>query len=240
MALPVQATPTFNLTIPSTGKNVRFRPFLVKEEKALLIAQQTEDTKVMIDSMKAVLDGVILDDINTDKLAIFDLEYMLLQVRAKSVGETIDLFFGCEDDHGEELNKKAVSKVQVNIDDIKVLKTEGHSNKIPLFGDVGVVMRYPTLDLTDQADDLEDIENLMSLVADLIEVIYDGDNVYEAKETPKKEMLEFLNNLTAEQFNKIQNFFMTMPKLQAHVEYNCPVCNRHYEKTLEGLSNFFS
>lgn len=240
MALPVQATPIFNLTIPSTGKSVKFRPFLVKEEKALLIAQQTEDTKVMIDSMKNVIDGVVIDEIDVNKLAIFDLEYMLLQVRAKSVGETIDLFFSCDDDHGEELNKKAVAKVQVNIDDINVLKTEGHSNKISLFGDVGVVMRYPTLDITDQADDLENLDNLMNLIADLIEVIYDGDEVYDAKETSKKEMLEFLNNLTAEQFNKIQNFFMTMPKLQAHVEYNCPVCNKHYEKTLEGLSNFFS
>lgn len=241
MALPIQAAPTFTLTIPSTNTKVRFRPFLVKEEKALLIAQQTEDTKVMIDTMKSVLRNVILDKIDADKLAIFDLEYMFLQVRSKSVGETVDLLFYCDEDHGsEELDEKAKSKVTVNVEDIKVVQQEGHNNKIHLFGDVGVVMRYPTLDLTQNIDNLGDVENLMELVADLVDVIYDGDEIYNGSETPKKEMLEFLNNLTSDQFNKIQDFFLTMPKLSAHVEYKCPVCGKQHERDLEGLANFFS
>lgn len=238
MALPMNTQPTFNMVIPSTGKQVRFRPFVVKEEKALLIAQQSEDPTVMVDTLKNVFSSVILDKIDVDKLAIFDIEYMFLQIRGKSVGETIDLLFQCDEDHGEQ-NEKARSKVVINISDLEVVKPEGHTNKIDLFNKVGIVMKYPSLELSDSIKDTGDIEEVFGLVADLIDVIYDGDDVYHGHETSKEELLQFLNNLTSDQFAKIQKFFETMPKISTKVEYKCPICGKHHHKVLEGLQNFF-
>lgn len=238
MALPMNTQPTFNMVIPSTGKTVRFRPFVVKEEKALLIAQQSEDQTVMVDTLKNVFSSVILDKIDVDKLAIFDIEYMFLQIRGKSVGETIDLLFQCDEDHGEQ-NEKARSKVVINISDLEVVKPEGHTNKIDLFNKVGIVMKYPSLELSDSIKDTGDIEEVFGLVADLIDVIYDGDDVYHGHETSKEELLQFLNNLTSDQFAKIQKFFETMPKISTKVEYKCPICGKQHHKVLEGLQNFF-
>ena len=177
MALPMNTQPTFNMVIPSTGKSVKFRPFVVKEEKALLIAQQSEDPTVMVDTLKTVFTSVIQDKIDVDKLATFDIEYMFLQIRGKSVGETIDLLFNCDEDHGEQ-NEKARSKVTINIQDIKVTKPEEHTNNIPLFNNVGIIMKYPTLDATDLLQEASGIEEVFNLVADLIDCIYDGDDVY--------------------------------------------------------------
>ena len=238
MALPMNSMPTFTMTIPSTGKDVRFRPFVVKDEKALLIAQQSEDTKVMIDTLKSTLESVILDKIDVDKLAIFDLEYMFMQVRGKSVGETVDLFFQCDNDHGEQ-NDKAKSKVTIHIPELEVKRDPEHTNKIPLFGEVGVIMRYPTLELTDHLSSLDSVEEIFEVVADAIDMIYDGEEVYHADETPRQELMQFLNNLSSEQFAKIQKFFETMPKLTAEVEYKCPICGKEHHKVLEGLANFF-
>ena len=238
MALPMNTQPIFNMTIPSTGKTVRFRPFVVKEEKALLIAQQSEDPKVMVDTLKSVFSSVIQDKIDVDKLAIFDIEYMFLQIRGKSVGENIDLLFQCDNDHGEQ-NEKAISKVVINIGDLEVIKPDGHSNKIDLFNKVGIIMKYPTLEVSDTLKDAEDVEEVFNLVADLIDCIYDGDDVYYGHETKKEELLQFLNNLTSEQFAKIQKFFETMPKISTRVEYKCPICGKEHKKVLEGLQSFF-
>jgi len=238
MALPMNTQPTFNMVIPSTGKTVRFRPFVVKEEKALLIAQQSEDQTVMVDTLKTVFKSVIQDPIDIDKLAIFDIEYMFLQIRGKSVGETIDLLFNCDNDHGEQ-NEKARSKITINISDLQVVKPEGHSNKIDLFNKVGIVMKYPSLEVADSIQDTSDIEQIFDLVADLIDCIYDGDDVYYGHETKREELLQFLNNLTSEQFAKIQKFFETMPKISTHVEYKCPICGTEHRKVLEGLHSFF-
>ena len=238
MALPMNNMPTFNLTIPSTGKNVRFRPFVVKEEKALLIAQQSEDSKVMIDTLKSVLVSCLQDKVDVDKLAIFDLEYMFLQIRGKSVGENVDLFFMCDNDHGED-NEKAKSKITIQLSEIEVTRPEGHTNKIHLFNKVGVVMKYPNLDTAEEVQNFENVEEVFKVVANSIDMIYDGDEVYHASETSEEEMMTFLNNLSTDQFLKIQKFFETMPKLSAKVEYKCPVCGKEHHKVLEGLANFF-
>lgn len=238
MALPMNNMPTFNLKIPSTGKTVRFRPFVVKEEKALLIAQQSEDTKVMIDTLKGVLAGCLLDKVDVDKLAIFDLEYLFLQIRGKSVGETVELFFMCDNDHGEQ-NEKAKSKITLQLSEIEVKKPEGHTNKIPLFGDVGVIMKYPTLEEAEMIENFDNVEEIFKLVGRSIDMIYDGEEVYHASETPQEEIMQFLNNLTTDQFLKVQKFFETMPKMSVQVEYKCPICGKEHHKLLEGLANFF-
>lgn len=240
MALPIQTTPTYNLVIPSTEKKVRFRPFLIKEEKALLIAQQSEDPAIMIDTLKTIIGGCITDPIDVESLATFDLEYIFTQIRAKSVGETVELLVGCDTDHGEQ-NDKARVKVIIDLSTIKVEKSESHTNKIKLFGDVGVVMKYPTLDVIRSFNDLEteDIEAVFSVIADSIDFIYQGDEVFYAKETPREEIIQFLNNLTTDQFKDIQTFFQTMPRIRKEIEYKCPLCGKEHKKVLEGLQSFF-
>jgi hypothetical protein len=238
MALPMMNTPTYNMVVPSSGVSVKFRPFLVKEEKALLIAQQSEDLMVMVDTLKGVIKTCVLDSIDTNRLATFDLEYMFTQIRAKSVGETIELIFPCDEDHGED-NEKARVKVSIDLTTLQVEKDNSHTNKIDLFGDVGVVMKYPTIDVMRKLDDNDSIENIFDVVAMSIDYIYQGDEIFYTKEQKHEEVLQFLNNLTSEQFVKIQNFFDTMPRIKKQIEYTCPVCQKQHRKMLEGMQSFF-
>lgn len=240
MALPMNTMPVFNLTIPSTGKTVRFRPFLVKDEKALMIAQQSEDVLVMVDTLKSVIKSCVTEDIDVNALATFDIEYMFIQIRGKSVGETVELLFPCDDDHGEQ-NEKARSKVKIDISSIQVEKSKDHSNKIELFADVGMVMKYPTIDTAKRLEksSLDNMDAVFEIIADSVDFIYQGEEIYYAKETKREELLQFLNNLTTEQFTKVQTFFENMPKIKTEVEYTCPVCGKHHVKVLEGLQSFF-
>lgn len=240
MALPMNTMPTFTLTVPSTGKSVRYRPFVVKEEKALMIAQQSEDPSVMIDTLKNVIKSCVQDPIEVDALAVFDLEYIFTQIRGKSVGEIVDLMFSCDNDHGEQ-NEKAKSKVKVDLSTIEVTRDPNHTNKIMLFGDCGVVMRYPNMNMIKQLDAGSDnIEDIFEVIVASIDCIFQGDDIYYAKEQNKEELQQFLNNLTSDQFKKVQTFFETMPKLTTTVEYKCPICGKEHKKVLEGLQSFFS
>lgn len=240
MSLPMNTMPTFTLTVPSTGKAVRYRPFVVKEEKALMIAQQSEDPSVMIDTLKNVIKSCVQDQLDVDALAVFDLEYIFTQIRGKSVGEIVDLMFSCDTDHGEQ-NDKAKSKVKVDLSTIEVTRNPDHTNKIMLFGDCGVMMRYPNMNMIKQLDAGSDnIEDIFEVIVASIDCIFQGDDIYYAKEQKKEELQQFLNNLTSEQFKKVQTFFETMPKLTTTVEYKCPVCGRDHKKVLEGLQSFFS
>lgn len=236
----MMSTPTYSLVVPSTGATVKFRPFLVKEEKALLIAQQSEDAQVMINTLKSVIKSCVQDNIDVNKLAIFDLEYIFLQLRGKSVGENIDLYLPCDEDHGAD-NEKAKTKITLDINTINVEVGEGHTNKFELFDDVGVVMKYPTVEVLKQLDGLDenDFDKIFEIIALSIDYIYQGDQLFYASEQKKEELLAFVNNLSSEQFLKIQSFFETMPKLRKDVEYNCPVCGKHHKKMLEGIQSFF-
>jgi hypothetical protein len=238
MALPIMNTPTYNMVIPSSEVSVKFRPFLVKEEKALLIAQQSEDLMIMVDTLKSVVKTCVIDTIDVNKLATFDLEYMFTQIRAKSVGEVIELIFPCDDDHGED-NEKARVKVSIDLTTLEVEKDKSHTNKIELFGDVGVVMKYPTIDVMKRLEDTDSIDKIFDVVALSIDYIYQGEEIFYAKEQKHEEMLQFLNNLTSEQFVKIQNFFDTMPRIKKQIEYTCPVCQKQHRKMLEGMQSFF-
>jgi rubrerythrin len=240
MALPMMNTPTYTMVVPSTDATVKFRPFLVKEEKALLIAQQSEDVKVMIDTLKEVIKSCVIDNIDVNKLATFDLEYMFTQIRAKSVGETIDLIFPCDIDHGEQ-NEKARVKLSIDLTTIKVEKDPSHTNKIELFGDVGVMMKYPTIEIMKKLENLEtdNLDMIFDVIAGSIDFIYQGDEIFYGKEQKHEELIQFLNNLTSDQFLKVQKFFETMPRIKKEVEYTCPVCGKHHQKVLEGLQSFF-
>lgn len=236
----MMSTPTYNMTIPSSGQSVRFRPFLVKEEKALLIAQQSEDVSVMVESLRNVVAACIQDKIDADKLATFDLEYMFTQIRAKSVGETIELLFSCDQESCQG-DPKATVKLTIDLTTIQVEKNPDHTNKFQLFGDVGVVMRYPSVKTISllQGDKADDLDNIFEVIIDSIDYIYQGDEIYYAKEQSKAELKQFVENLSSEQFLKIQSFFTTMPRIKKEVEYDCPVCRTHHKRTLEGMQSFF-
>jgi hypothetical protein len=156
------------------------------------------------------------------------------------VGETVDLVFPCDEDHGEQ-NAKATSKVTIDLNTLVVEKEEGHTNKIDLFNNVGVVMRYPTIDVLKKLEGIQtdDLDKVFDIVALSIDFIYDGDQIHYAKEQTHAELLQFVNNLNSQQFLKIQNFFVTMPKIKKEIQYDCPVCGKHHVKMLEGLQSFF-
>lgn len=236
----MMSTPTYEMVVPSTGASVKYRPFLVKEEKALLIAQQSEDPVVMVDTLKGVLKACVQDKIDIDRLATFDLEYMFMQVRGKSVGETIDLVFPCDEDHGAD-NEKARSTVTLDINEINVEKSDDHTNKFQLFNDVGVVMKYPTVEILKKLEGMDeaDLDKVFDIMAYSIDYIYDGEKLFYASEQKHDELIQFIGNLSSEQFMKLQKFFETMPKLKKQIEYNCPVCGKHHVKVLEGIQSFF-
>jgi hypothetical protein len=240
MALPIGNTPIYNIEIPSTKAQMKFRPFLVKDQKALMLAQQSEDPIVMIDTLKGIIAGCLVGDMNVDNFSMFDLEYIFLQMRAKSVGEQIELLFKCDVDHGED-NEKAKIKININIDDIKCQSLEGHTNKIDLFEGVGIIMKYPSMEIIKkyQSMSTEDPDVVFSIISESIESIYTSDEVFFAKDSTKQELSDFINNLTTEQFGKIQKFFDGMPKLRHKVAYDCPVCGKHHEANLEGIESFF-
>lgn len=234
MALPKMSGTVYNTIVPSTGKTVKFRPFIVREQKSLLIAQQSEDQTIMIDTLKSVIRDCCDDTINIDKLAIFDLEYLFLQIRAKSVGEIVELGFICDECETQ-------TKLSFDLTKITVTSGDGHSNKIDLDGHVGITMKYPDTSLLKMMENFDEnnVEMVFDIVVACIDTIFDADQVYHAKEQSKVELEEFINSLNAEQFAKIQKFFVTMPRLQQLVVYDCPKCKHHHNKMLEGINSFF-
>lgn len=237
MALPVNSAPTYTLTIPSTGESVKYRPFLVKEEKALLIAQHSEDQSTMLETLKSIIASCILDKIDVDSLATFDIEYIFAQIRAKSVGEVIELIFRCDTCDDE----KAKVKVSIDLTKIEVKKDPEHKNDIPLFGSVGIRLKYPDISVVDKIRNVDenDMDKVFDVIIQCIDFIYDDEQIYAAKEQSKKELLEFLDNLTSEQFMAIQKFFETMPKMRQEIDFTCPVCGKEHHKYLEGINSFF-
>jgi transcription elongation factor Elf1 len=236
MALPMNSTPLYKIQIPSTGKEITFRPFLVREEKALLLSQQSESTEIMVNTLKEIIQNCVKEPINIDSLAIFDYEYLFTQIRAKSVGEMVDLMFTCA--HCEQENNKV--KMSIDLTKIPIVKDPDHSNKIPLFDDVGVLMNYPSLDTFKKAEGKEeDLNVVMDVVIDCIEAIYKSDEMFYAKEQTREEVEDFVMNLTKEQFDKIEKFFVTVPKYKQDIEFDCPACGQHNLSTVEGPASFF-
>lgn len=237
MALPMNSTPVYTLTVPSSDKPLKFRPFLIKEEKTLLIAQQSEDAAVMVESLKEVIQSCIKDDFDVNTLATFDLEYIFTQIRAKSVGEIVDLMLLCDTCTDE----KAVAKVSIDLTKLKVQKNPEHKAKIHLYNDVGIAMKYPTLDILKKMENVNtnDLDEVFNIVVECIDYIYNEEEVFHAKEQTKQELLDFLNNLSSDQFADVQKFFETMPRLKQDVDYKCPVCDKEHHKVLEGLNSFF-
>lgn len=237
MALPIQNTPIYTITIPSTKEKFKFRPFLVREEKALIIAQQSEDVTVMTDTLKSIIESCAKSKIDVESLATFDLEYIFCQIRAKSVGEIVELIFFCDDCDDD----KAAVKKSFDITKIDVKFKEGHNKKIDLFDDVGVVMKYPNLHTLEKLmkSNITDSDEITNVIIECIDYIYTSDEMFYGKEQSREELVTFIENLTTEQFNKVQAFFETMPRMEEPVKYTCPICRKEHNKLLTGLSNFF-
>lgn len=241
MVLPTNATPVYTLTIPSSKKEFKYRPFLVKEQKALLIAHQSENLNTMLDTVKSVIVSCAKNDIDVDTLSSFDIEYIFLQMRANSIGEIVEMVFSCDEDHGD-LNEKAKVVKQINLLDAKVETFEGHEKQIPLFGNIGMMMKYPGIETLKKLEsDISgsELDVAIDIISDCIDYVYDGEEIYPAKDQKKTDLIEFLNNLTNDQFNRVKKFFQTLPQLRVYVEYTCPVCSKHHNRYLEGLASFF-
>ena len=239
MPLPKIATPTYELELPSTGQTIKYRPFLVKEEKLLVIALESEDTKQITTAIKTVIKNCIeTKGIKVETLPTFDIEYLFLNIRGKSVGEEIEVNIICPDD-GE-----TTVPVKISVDDIKVQRNEDHDNKIKLDSHLMMEMKYPSLDQFIKNNfDLSDnnaLEQSFELVASCVDKIYNEEEVWSTADVTKKELMEFLDQMNTTQFKQIEKFFETMPKLSHTVKVKNPKTEVESDVVLEGLSSFFA
>lgn len=249
MKLPKIATPTYELTLPSNGTKIKYRPFLVPEEKLFLLtveglskdpADESKNKRSILQTMQNVIDNCIISpEINSGKLPIFDLMYIFVQLRARSISDKLDLYFdGKKDSACEECKKQ--KHVQVDLTQIQIKKNEKHTNKIQITKEVGLVLKYPSFDLYAQIetrDKLSDIED--DLIIGCIESIYDSTNIYDAKDCSREELIEWLNQLNKKQLSAVNQFFETMPRMYHKVEIKCDKCGavRYYE--MENIEDFF-
>jgi len=235
MALPKLNAARYTTIIPSTGKEIDYRPYLVKEEKILMLAMESQDQQQIVKAIKDVLSNCIYDDVNVDKLAMFDLEYLFLMLRSKSVGENVELKAKCE--HCEEQNE-----VSLNISNIKPPQNAENSNVIELTKNIGITIRYPTIKDIEKfkEDDLKSMEGLTKLIVQLIDTIYDEDNVYDASTQSQSDLMEFIDGFSTEQFLKVASFFEKLPTLKHNLEFNCTSCGAANNIELKGLQSFFS
>ena len=239
MPLPKIATPTYELELPSTGQTINYRPFLVKEEKVLVIALESEDNKQITSAIKAVLKNcIITKGIKVESLPTFDIEFLFLNIRGKSVGEELEVNVICPDDEKTEV------PVTIDLDDIKVQKNENHNNKIKIDDNVMMEMKYPSLDQfiknNFDLDDKNAMEQSFDLIATSIDKIYTTDEVWAAADCTKKEMKEFLEGMNSQQFKDIESFFETMPKLSHPISVTNPNTKVKSDVVLEGLASFFA
>ena len=237
MPLPKIATPTYELVLPSSGRKIKYRPFLVKEEKILIIALESQDQKQIANAVKSILTGCILTKgIKVDKLSTFDIEYLFLNVRGKSVGEQIEVMVTCPDDG------KTQVPMSINIDSIKVQKSDNHNADIKLDDTYTLRMRYPPLNefikSNFNAEDIK-VDDTFDLIASCVDQVYSEEESWTQEDCTKKELTNFIEQLNSSQFKEIEKFFDTMPKLAHTVKVKNPNTNVESEIVIEGLQSFF-
>ena len=239
MPLPKIATPTYELELPSTGKSVNYRPFLVKEEKVLVLALESEDNKQITTAIKTVLKNCILTKgIKVESLPTFDIEFLFLNIRGKSVGEELEVNIICPDDGKTEV------PVTINLDDIEVKKNENHTNKIKFDNSLMMELKYPSLDQFIKSNfdfnDKNAMDQSFELIAASIDKIYTEEEVWATADCTKKEGKEFLESMNSSQFKKIESFFETMPKLSHTIKVTNPKTKGESDVVMEGLASFFA
>jgi hypothetical protein len=236
MALPKLTTPTYELEIPSTDEKVKYRPFLVKEEKILMMAMESKASADITQAVKDIVKECTFDKVNIDNMPMFDVEYIFLNIRSKSVGEVSKLKLLCPDDG------KTYADVELNLNEVKVQVGDDHTNKIDLGNDMGMIMKYPTIDSFSESG-IRDINpsNMLEVISTCILQIFEkkGEKVYETKDQTKKEVTDFIEQLNTKQFKDVQKFFETMPKLKHTIKIKNPKTKKESEITLTGLNDFF-
>ena len=237
MALPQINTPTYELAIPSTDEKIKYRPFLVKEEKILMIAMEGKEQAGIIDAVKQIVESCTFNKFDVSKSPMFDVEYIFLNIRAKSVGEVSTVNLRCPDDN------ETFVMTDIDLTEVEVVMSEGHNNKIELTDEMGMIMTYPTLESFLGVDATQiNASNMIDIIAMCISQIYDkkGEEVFEAKDSTKQELIDFVEQLNSKQFLEVQQFFDTMPKLTHTVEIENPKTKVKGKVTLNGLNDFFA
>ncbi len=243
MSLPKLNVPVYEAMLPSTETVIKYRPFLVKEEKILLTAMESEDEKSISIAIKQIINNCVQGKLDVDRLPTFDIEYLFLRLRAKSVGEvaTIGLKpYPCSQNNGELCEK--TTQVEVNLEEVQVIKDEKHTNKIMLTDNIGIMLAYPNIENLQgilKGDQGSQTEQGMNLIKDSVSMIFTGEETFEKDTFDEKELDEFFDSLTTDQFLKIRNFFETMPQLKHTVKYKCTTCGEDKETTVQGLNSFF-
>jgi len=239
MPLPKIATPVYELELPSTGQTIEYRPFLVKEEKVLVIALESEDTKQITSAIKNVIKNCIrTKGVKVEDLPTFDIEYLFLNIRGKSVGEEIEVNVTCPDDGVTQV------PITINLDDIQVQKNEEHSNRIKVDDSIMMEMKYPSLDQfiknNFDFDDKNAMDQSFDLIATCIDKIFTEEEVWAVEDCSKKEIVEFLEQMNSSQFKEIEKFFETMPKLSHSIKVKNPKTKKENTVVIEGLAGFFA
>ena len=242
MALPKLNAPEYELELPSNGQTIKYRPFLVKEQKILMIAHEGEDEKETVGALTEILSNCCLtENIKIDELPLFDIEYFFLQLRSKSVGEKVRLLFRHQECPKND-NKPAKNQTEIEVDltKTKVIKNKNHNPKIKLTKDIGVLMKHPKINSINSTNGQSEMTTVFNMIGECIEQIYDADNTYSSSDYTPKELEEFLSDMTEEQFGKIQLFFDTMPKIKQDIKFKCTDCKYEDTVEVEGLQNFFT
>ena len=237
MALPKLNTPTYELEVPSTDEKIKYRPFLVKEEKILLMAMESKDNAQIINAVKDIVSSCTFEKLNVATMPMFDMEYIFLNIRAKSVGEISKLKVLCPDD------KKTYASVELDLTKVEVQVGDDHTNKIELTDDMGMIMTYPTIDsFLESGIDTINANNMLDVIGSCVLQIYEqkGEKVYQAKDQTKKELTEFIESMNSGQFKKLQSFFDTMPKLTHTIQVKNPKTKKTSDVKLTGLNDFFA
>ena len=236
MALPKLTTPTYELEIPSTDEKIKYRPFLVKEEKILMMAMESKASADITQAVKDIVSECTFNKVKIDDMPMFDVEYIFLNIRSKSVGEVSKLKILCQDDG------KTYADVELDLNEVKVQVGDDHTNKIELTEDMGLIMKYPTIDSFSETG-IRDINpsNMLDVISTCILQIYEkkGEKTYDPKDQTKKELTEFIEQLNTKQFKDVQKFFETMPKLKHEITVKNPKTKKESKITLTGLNDFF-
>ena len=233
MALPKLNNANYELTLPSTGKQLRYRPFLVKEQKALMIAQESEDNKLIENTFAQIISDCVLDEIDPYKLPLFDIEFIFLRIRGKSVGEKVQLNLLCPDDNETRVD------VEINLEEVDVQMPVDHSNVVNLTDDIKIIMKYPSLKEMSSFDDGGQVQSMFDMMKNCIHEVHDGETVHHRIDMSEDDLDNFIDSMSTDNFENLSNFFETMPKLMHVIEVTNPVTKKKSEIPIEGLQSFF-
>ena len=242
--LPKIDVPIYNVKLLSTGKSLRFRPFTVKEEKLFLMANEGEDLTTVVDTIKQILNNCILDEFDIDSLPLFDIEHLFLNIRARSIGEVVNLKYKCNNDVLDEETKEEkkcnnVVQIDLNVLDIQPEKQEGHTTKIEITEKLGIIMKYPNFETLKKFKDVSEADSIIKMTVNCIDYVYDADKIYYAKDSQEEDLIEFIESMQSKDLEKIKTFFDTMPKVKKDVDFKCNKCGHEEKIEVEGIQNFF-